>query len=247
MTPRATAGDVLRSLSFYAVFYLGSILYVVGAAALFVLGSQQRFRRVVDSWGGWHRWCVTSILRIRVRIEGALPPPGSLVALKHESFFEAIDLPYLLDNPVVFAKAELMRIPLWGMVADRYGVVEVEREAGAKALRRMLDAARRLTATGRVLAIFPEGTRVVHGLQPPLQSGFAAMYKLLGKAVVPVAVDSGPLYHRRWKRRGTITMRFGEPIPSGLPRAEIEERVHRAINQLNADPSGRPAAVETAL
>ena len=57
----------------------------------------------------------------------------------------------------------------------------------------------------------------------------------LGLPVVPVAVDSGPLYHRLWKRPGTITLRFGEPIEPGLPRAEIEARVHAGINALNPE------------
>jgi len=46
-------------------------------------------------------------------------------------------------------------------------------------------------------------------------------------------VNSGPLYHRLWKRSGTITYRFGELIPPGLPRDEIEARVHTAMNSLN--------------
>jgi 1-acyl-sn-glycerol-3-phosphate acyltransferase len=29
-----------------------------------------------------------------------------------------------------------------------------------------------------------------------------------------------------------VTIRLGEVIPAGLPRAEIEERVHAAINAL---------------
>jgi 1-acyl-sn-glycerol-3-phosphate acyltransferase len=32
-------------------------------------------------------------------------------------------------------------------------------------------------------------------------------------------------------------MRFGDPIPPGLPRNEIEERVHAAINVLENPPS----------
>ena len=52
--------------------------------------------------------------------------------------------------------------------------------------------------------------------------------------MVPVAVDSGRLYHRFIKRRGIITYRFGEPIPPGLAREEIEARVYAAINVLNA-------------
>ena len=50
-------------------------------------------------------------------------------------------------------------------------------------------------------------------------------YKLVDLPVVPVAVDSGPTYHRTWKKRGTIRVHFGEPIPTGLSRDEIETRV----------------------
>ena len=146
---------------------------------------------------------------------------------------EAIDVATTLDQPVPFAKEELFRIPLWGRAARAYGAIEVARDDGAAALRRMLAEARRFSTTGRPLVIFPEGTRVPHGERPPLRAGFAGLYKLLGLPVVPVAVDSGPLYHRMWKRPGTITLRFGEPIPPGLPRAEAEARVHAAINTLN--------------
>ncbi len=230
--PGTSVGDVLRSLGFYAAFYGGTVLYVLAALAVLVVG-RDPFIAVVHGWSRFHRACVAGLLGIRVTIEGSLPGSGVIVALKHESFFEAIDLPNLLDRPAIIAKAELLRIPLWGRVAGTYGLVPVERDQGAKALRAMLAAARDLVAQQRPLAIFPEGTRVPHGETLALQSGFAALYKLLGLPVVPIAVDSGPLYHRRWKRRGAITFRVGEPIPSGLPRAEIEARVLAAINVLN--------------
>ena len=98
----------------------------------------------------------------------------------------------------------------------------------------MIAEAKQFIGTGRPLAIFPEGKRVPHGTRPPLQAGFTGIYKLLGLPVIPVAVDSGPIYHRWWKRPGVITMHFGEPIEPGLSREEIEARVHAAINVLNA-------------
>jgi 1-acyl-sn-glycerol-3-phosphate acyltransferase len=99
----------------------------------------------------------------------------------------------------------------------------------------MLRAAEGPIAEGRALVIFPEGTRVPVGAQPPLQPGFAGLYRALKLPVVPVAIDSGRLYARGlWgKRPGVITFRFGEPIPPGLPRAEIEALVHAAINLLD--------------
>lgn len=225
-------GDVARSVLFYVAFYGASVLYVLAACVAMPLG-QTRFHWVVEGWSACHRWCVRHLLGIAVVIEGTIPRGGALVALKHESFFEAIDLPGLLEHPGIFAKAQLFRIPLWGWVGRTYGLIPVEREQGAKTLRAMIGAAKALVAQGRVVAIFPEGTRVPHGRRAPLQAGFAGLYKLIGLPVVPVALDSGPLYHRRWKRRGTITIRFGETIPAGLLRDEIEARVLDAINALN--------------
>jgi 1-acyl-sn-glycerol-3-phosphate acyltransferase len=232
MSPRP--GEILRSLAFYAAFYGGTLLFVIAALVALPLGPRA-VQGVATRWSRYHRGCVTGLLGIRIAMDGAFPARDVLVAVKHESFFEAIDMPNLVINPAIFAKAELLRIPLWGTVACAYGLIPVEREAGAKALRTMVTAARIRLAAGRPLVIFPEGTRVPHGERPPLRSGFAGLYKLLGLPVVPVAIDSGPTYHRAWKRKGTIRIRVGEPIPPGLPREEIEARVHAAINALNGE------------
>jgi 1-acyl-sn-glycerol-3-phosphate acyltransferase len=226
--------DVVRSLAFYFVFYLGSIPYVVGAA-LAIPVAERLFQRIVTGWSAYHRFCARWLLGIRTRVEGTIPTDPVIIALRHESFFEAIDLPTLLPDPVIVAKAELMQIPLWGLAASRWGLIAVRREDGAKALRAMVAEARARTAVGRPLAIFPEGTRIAAGHEGELQSGFAALYKLLRLPVVPVAVNSGRLYHRWFKRPGTVTYRFGETIPPGLPREAIEARVKAAITALNRE------------
>jgi len=228
-----TIADVLRSLVFYALFYGGSVFIVLACVFTLFLTSRQTFRRTVDSWSLYHRWCMRNVLGIEIRVEGEMPPGAVFVAMKHESFFEAIDLPQVLDYPGVFTKAELMAIPGWGLAGDRYGLITVEREQGAKTLRHMMTAAKKISGQGRPLAIFPEGTRVPVGTQPELKSGFAGIYKLLGLPVVPIAVNSGALYHRLWKRSGVITYRIFPPIRPGLPRPEVEALVHTAINAYN--------------
>ena len=223
---------LLRNVGFYAAFYLGSVAYVL-AAVLAAPVSRVALGAVVAGWCGYHRGCARVFLGIRVRIEGAPMAGPALYAIRHESFFEAIDAPCLFEWPVPFAKRELFDIPGWGRAARAYGCVPVARDGGASALRAMVAAARAYSAQGRPLVIFPEGTRVPHGERHALQSGFAGLYKLLGLPVVPVAVNSGPLYHRRLKRPGTITYRFADPIAPGLPRAEVESQVSEAINALN--------------
>ena len=224
--------NLLRNLLFYPAFYLGSIL-ITSASLASAPFSIPAFRRRVRNWAQWQRWCLKHIIGIDLVIEGKPQDEPVLYAIKHESFFEAIDAPALLDCPSVFAKRELFSIPGWGRAALAYGLIPVAREQGAKALMNMIRSARKMIADGRPLVIFPEGTRIPHGENRPLQAGFAGLYKMLALPVVPVAVNSGPLYHRGLKQPGTITYKFGEPIPPGLPRGEIEARVLQAINALN--------------
>lgn len=226
-------GNALRSIAFCLHFYVWSVVMGLTIPLFIWLGGREGAIWICTRWSNMHRWGVVHILGIKIVIEGTVPSGPVFVALKHESMFEAIDLPTLLPFPAVFAKVELLRLPMWGKAAGLYGLVPVERDQGAKALRAMVSAARNLSQENRPLAIFPEGTRVRHGTQPAPQAGFAGLYKMIGLPVVPVAVNSGPLLHGFWKRRGTVTYRFGEVIPAGLPREEIEARVKAAINALN--------------
>ena len=228
----ATFFSALRSLIFYPVFYGVSAFLVICSVISLAIG-REALRSVVGWWTDWHRWCLRVIVGIRVELEGELASEPVLYVIKHESYFEAIDTPTLLRWPAVFTKRELFSIPGWGQAARIYGLIPVARDGGAGALRHMLKAAKQMIDEGRPLVIFPEGTRVPHGKSPPMRAGFAGIYKLLKLPVVPVAVDSGPLYHGWIKRTGTITYKVGEKIPSGLPREEAEQRVHAAINALN--------------
>ena len=188
-------GTIARNLLFYPLFY-GVSVVLISLNLVSLPFAPVALQTMVRVWCGWHRWCCRHVLGIRVVVEGTVPQGAVLCAMRHESFFEAIDLPMLLRNPVVFAKAELFSIPAWGLLARRYGLVKVDREAGARALRGMIASAQAIAMTGehpRPIAIFPEGTRVPHHSTPPLQAGFAGIYKMAGLPVVPIAVDSGYL------------------------------------------------------
>lgn len=225
---------LLRSLAFALFFYAGTVVAVLLGFAAAPAGPRA-LHRVAYGWARYHRWCARHLLGIRTRVEGAMPAGSALVAAKHESMFETLEVIALLGAPAVVVKRELADIPFWGKVARMHGVIPVDREGSAAALRTMIRAARAAVAQGRPVVIFPEGTRVPPGATPPLQAGFAGLYRQLGLPVVPVAIDSGRLYPRGTllRRPGTITFRFGDTIPPGLKRDEIEARVHAGINALN--------------
>ena len=222
-----------RSLLFAFLFYPGTLVYVLGVILMSPVGDRA-VQRVVHGWSDYHHWLVTHVLAIRMTIEGRIPDGSYLIACKHEAMVETIEVLRLAATPVVVMKRELTQIPLFGWVTRRYGVIGVDREAGAKALRVMLAEARRAIGQCRPVVIFPEGTRVPHGERAELRPGFAGLYRALGLPVVPVAHNSGRIWDRGFtKRPGTIHFQIGEVIPAGLKREEIEARVHEAINRLN--------------
>lgn len=227
----------LRSALFTIVFTAGTAI-AIAAGFVVALFGRRALHVYVSGWTRFHALCAHLILGIRTRVEGALPVGQVLVASKHEAMYETLELVRILGHPAVVAKRELTDFPGWRWVTALYGMVPVDREASAQALRKMLRAAAVAKADGRSFLIFPEGTRVAPGEGPPLRPGFAGLYRSMNLPVVPVALNSGSVWPRHGaKRAGLVTMRFAEPIPPGLPREEIERRVHAAINGLNTDPS----------
>ncbi len=234
LSPLGVIVTFVRSVLFAVIFYSLSLPFVILAMIVTPWG-WRAVSAVGGRWSQLHRFLARWLLGQRVVVQGTLPREPQLIACKHESMFETLDALCLFDRPVVAAKRELIDIPLWGRAAKAYGLIIVEREGGASALRAIRVAARAAFADGRPVVFYPEGTRVPHGSSPPIKAGFAGVYAALACPVIPIAVDSGRLSPRKsfLKRAGTITYRIGEPIPPGLPRAEAEQRVHAAINALN--------------
>lgn len=241
---RGEIGDWTRTILFRAIFYSGSFP-IVGTAPIAALFGQRAVIAHADFWSCFHRWAMRAILGITPRVEGVVPRGQYLFVSKHQAMYETLELQLILGSPAMVIKRELMRIPIWGWATRKYGSLVVDRDASAKALKRLLREGAATRATGRSVVVYAEGTRVAPGERPPLRSGFAGLYKALALPVVPIAVNSGRLLPKKGaKHPGVITFRIGEIVPAGLPRKEAEARVHAAINVLDvADhlPPARPS------
>ncbi|HJU17075.1 MAG TPA: lysophospholipid acyltransferase family protein [Stellaceae bacterium] len=229
----------LRALAFNLVFVLWTV--VIGTLALPVLAMP---RRVNMRFGRFWAASVLILLRFLVGLDheirglDRLPKGGSLIAVKHQSAWDALALPIVLGDPAIVVKRELLWFPIYGWYAARAGSIGIDRKGGAGALRRMVAAARPVAAAGRPVVIFPQGTRASPRERRPYQPGVAALYQALGLPLVPAAVNSGLYWGRRsfLKRRGRIVLEFLDPIPPGLARnklmAEVEERIESATAAL---------------
>jgi 1-acyl-sn-glycerol-3-phosphate acyltransferase len=226
----------IRTALFMAAFFGGSVPIVLLAPVAALFGSGP-LRWWVVFWTRYHGWCARWILGIRVRVSGDIPTTPALYAGKHQAMFETFEIVGLLDAPVVVLRQEFAAIPVWGWTAKRYGMIVVDREGSAAALRAMMRAAQAAAAAGRSVVIFPEGTRVPPGEAPPLKPGVVGLYRALRLPLVPVAIDSGHVWPKRGPKRvgGVIHFAFQPAIPPGLPRDEVQAKVYDAINLLETE------------
>src|SRR5207237_2463495 len=110
---------------------------------------------VVLSWVEFHHWLVEHVLGIHVRVDGQIPPGPHLIAVKHQSMLETMEMVRLTHLPVIVIKKELADIPLFGWMTRRYGVIPVERSAGARALRALVAGGEHAVASGRSVLLYP--------------------------------------------------------------------------------------------
>ena len=233
--------DWLRTIVFRTLFYTLSVPIVLGVPVSALFG-QRAVIANAHVWARLNRVLARWILGVTTRVEGVVPTGQVLFAAKHQAMHETLELQLILHGPAMVIKRELMRIPVWGWATTKYGSIVVDREASAAALRKLVRDAEAARAAGRSVIVYPEGTRVKLGEQPPLRSGFAGLYKALALPVVPIALDTGRLLPKQGaKHPGVVTIRIGEPIPPGLPRRQAEALVHAAINVLDTEQSGRLA------
>lgn len=180
------------------------------------------------------RW----IMNIRYDIRGRenLPQTPFLIASKHQSMWDTMIFLLEMPEPAFFFKKELLSVPVYGWYVRKTGMVAVDREGGAKAMRTMLKDASTRLAEGRSLIIFPEGTRGAPGETLPYQVGVAGIYRHLNIPVVPVALNSGLYWPKTGftGKSGAIRLDFLEPIPPGLDRAEFMDRLSAAIEPATA-------------
>jgi 1-acyl-sn-glycerol-3-phosphate acyltransferase len=179
------------------------------------------------------------VCNIRVELRGVAPPTGrAIVAPKHQTMFDVFaQLAWLPDACFVMRK-ELMNIPGFGLFARKGGMLVLDRDGGAAALRNMLRDARARLIEPRTLVIFPEGHRGEPGQPGDYHPGVAGLYRDLELTTYPVATNSGVHWpaHGFLRRPGVIVFEYLEPIQPGLKRAEfmrrLEDEIETASNAL---------------
>jgi 1-acyl-sn-glycerol-3-phosphate acyltransferase len=221
-----------RSLVYAVAFYVATALFMLLGAWLFVSPRSWAMAGLALH-GRFCTWMLKVICGTRMEVRGAerIPTGPCLVVSKHQSAWDTFALVPLFRDPAIVLKEELKYIPLYGWFCLKFEHILVKRDRAAAALRHLVADATTKAAQGRQVFIFPEGTRRAPDAAPDYKPGYLALYAGLALPLVPIALNSGLFWPRRSLLRhpGTIVVEVLEPLPPGLPRAEVRRRVEDAL------------------
>src|SRR3954470_5688301 len=227
----------LRSLVYNVLFYLLLAFWVIVGLPTLLM---PRWGAVLlaQCWARSSIWLMRVVCNTQVEYRGVekIPEGPLIVASKHQSMWETFALLPFFDQPLYILKRELKWIPFFGWYLLKADMIDVEREAGARALRNMTRRAGEAVREGRQLIIFPEGTRRPVDAPPRYKHGVAQIYKESGVTCLPVALNSGLFWPRRTFMRypGTIVVEFLDPLPPGLTRDQFNAQVSAVIEEATA-------------
>ena len=226
----------LRSLIFHVLFYLWAASISIVCTPILAGPTSWTFG-MFRVWGRGNLLLLAFCgIRVEARGREHIPTGAALVAPKHLCMFDVFAQFNWLPASVFVMKRSLALIPWFGWYAAKVGAIDIDREGGATALKKMVREAKAQFAKGRQVVIFPEGHRGVPGQAGDYKPGVAALYRELEVPVHPVATNSGVHWQAFKRKPGTIVFEYLEPIPPGLKRAEfmriLEERIETASNRL---------------
>lgn len=177
----------------------------------------------------------------RPRVEGLehVPKRGpAVLASNHLAVADSIFLPMMVRRRITFlAKAEYFTERGVKGLAKRIffagsGQVPIDR-SGASAAQAALDTGTRLLREGKLLGIYPEGTRSPDGRLYRGKTGVVRMALATGAPIIPVAMigtrEVNPPGSAMW-RRAPVTIRIGRPLDlSRYQGMEGDRFVERSI------------------
>lgn len=153
-------------------------------------------------------WFIRTFVFIGIRTKGNLDPEAQMLLVNHQSDVDIGIIETITTRNIAWvAKKELFSIPFFGLVLRLPKNIALQRESKT-ALVKLIKESRRCLDEGRVITIFPEGTRTETGIMKPFKLGakiVADKYALKVQPVVLIATASYFSNKQKIFRPGTVT------------------------------------------
>jgi 1-acyl-sn-glycerol-3-phosphate acyltransferase len=153
-------------------------------------------------------WFIRLLVFLPVRVKGAPDPDAQMFLINHQSDIDIGIMETITSHDLAWvAKKELFNIPFFGLVLKLPKDIPLERESKTALIKLIKECKERIDQ-GRVITIFPEGTRTETGKMKPFKAGAKIVADKYSLKVQPV-VFLETAYHFSNKRKdfhpGTVT------------------------------------------
>ncbi len=169
----------IRAL-FFAIEFVISVVLVVFFMWLF----NDKNRAIRKFWGRSQRF----FGGYKLEVIGDFSDEANILLINHQSMLDIIVIEELHPKNVCWiAKAQIGKIPIIGKILSLPKMIAVERE-NKHSLIKLLSEAKDRVENGRVLAIFPEGTRSQTNELLPFKGGAKLLVEKLNLKVQPIVI-----------------------------------------------------------
>ncbi|WP_257640179.1 lysophospholipid acyltransferase family protein [Campylobacter concisus] len=169
----------IRAL-FFAIEFVISVVLVVFFMWLF----NDKNRAIRKFWGRSQRF----FGGYKLEVIGNFSDEANILLINHQSMLDIIVIEELHPKNVCWiAKAQIGKIPIIGKILSLPKMIAVERE-NKHSLIKLLSEAKDRVENGRVLAIFPEGTRSQTNKLLPFKGGAKMLVEKLNLKVQPIVI-----------------------------------------------------------
>ena len=169
----------IRAL-FFAIEFVISVILVVFFMWLF----NDKNRVIRKFWGRSQRF----FGGYKLEVIGNFSDEANILLINHQSMLDIIVIEELHPKNVCWiAKAQIGKIPIIGKILSLPKMIAVERE-NKHSLIKLLSEAKDRVENGRVLAIFPEGTRSQTNKLLPFKGGAKLLVEKLNLKVQPIVI-----------------------------------------------------------
>lgn len=163
-------------------YFFGFLSISVTIVLMYLFPKQNRAIRK-----GWAKY-QTAALGAKLRVEGTPDPETRLYIINHRSMLDIIALEGIMPNDTCWvAKQEITDIPWFGRINDVPKMISIDRE-DKKGLVKMMKEVKERLEEGRVIMIFPEGTRSKGDELLPFKAGAKMVAEKYALKVQPVVV-----------------------------------------------------------
>lgn len=222
----------IRSVLFASLQITSMVFFSVVGQIFWLFSAHTRYH-FIHYWARFCIWWMRLTCGVKYRVHGMEnldQSQAGVVLARHESTWETFAFQEFFPHQSFVLKEELLRIPFFGWGLRLMNPIAIDRGAGRKAMKMVLEQGVQRVNDQFWVVIFPEGTRMPHHQLGKINPGGALLAKKAKVPVYLVAHNAGKVWPSGsfMIESGVVDVYISEPL-------DVSDLTVEQINQKTED------------